>query len=208
MVALVSTAHRFRDDRPNRFAADELIRLQREQLEHDEYYHREIARLDMKGRVTHLTLHFAKYVGYLGELCDNRNADAEIQRILVDAFIISISAANTLNVRLSEKLDSELCKKVSLRELGIRLAHSHLMSDVPLSQLLLTKLSQPTGRMAKACEGLDHIESSNFRAELVAGSIEIFRLTLAAAAKLDLDIVELSKTRLDEVKERFIFHNC
>ena len=38
-------------------AADELFALQVAQLKHDEYYHREIARLTVHARLNHMALH-------------------------------------------------------------------------------------------------------------------------------------------------------
>jgi hypothetical protein len=46
-------------------SATDLRQLQVEQFSHDETYHREIARLPVQQRLTHMTLHFAKYVGRL-----------------------------------------------------------------------------------------------------------------------------------------------
>ena len=44
-----------------------LFTLQLEQFEHDEKYHREIARLTTHHRLNHMALHFAKYTGQLAD---------------------------------------------------------------------------------------------------------------------------------------------
>jgi len=208
MATLASIAHRFHENPTSKSAADELLQLQREQFDHDEYYHREIARLDMKTRLTHLTLHFAKYVGYLGKLSDDLTANSpSLQRVLVDSLIIAISMANTLNMRIVDKIDTKSCSNASLDELSRQLARSTALGNGSLLRNLLVAMSQSTGRMAKACEGLDHIESVDFREELKIAVIEVTKTTLAAAALIDLDIVFAIKARLAEVKARFIFHN-
>ena len=48
-------------------AADELFALQIAQLKHDEFYHREIARLTVHARLNHMALHLCKYVGQLAD---------------------------------------------------------------------------------------------------------------------------------------------
>lgn len=206
MATLASIAHRFQESPLSQTAADELLRIQREQLDHDEYYHREIARLDTTRRITHLTLHFSKYVGYLAEICDDGHSSHTIQHVLTDTFIIAVSAANTLNVRISDCLGAEVCERVPLAELGQHLQQLSGLSNGPIVQHLLISLSKSTGRMAKACEGLDHVESQNFRENLVDGLSETLKAVLVAAGALRIDLATTARARLAAVKSRFIFH--
>lgn len=207
MASLASIAHRFQENPPSQSAAGELFRLQREQLDHDEFYHREIARLDTKKRITHLTLHFSKYVGYLAEICDNERSSHTIEHVLTDTFIIAVSAANTLNTRISDCLGAEVCERVPLAELGEYFQQSSGPSNGSIAQRLLIGLSKSTGRMAKACEGLDHVESQNFRENLVDGLAETLRAVLVAAGVLRIDLATTARARLATVKSRFIFHD-
>ena len=78
---------------------DDLARLQWEQFEHDEKYHREIARLTVQDRLKHMALHFAKYSGGLAAGPD----EAELRRLVTDIFVIALSSANILNVRLADR---------------------------------------------------------------------------------------------------------
>src|SRR5438128_2686877 len=80
-------------------AADELFALQVAQLKHDEFYHREIARLTVHARLNHMALHFAKYVGHLASAIE-ANDQRLIRRTITDAFVITLSSANTLNLSL------------------------------------------------------------------------------------------------------------
>jgi hypothetical protein len=42
-------------------SAEQLLALQISQLEHDEFFHKEITRLNVHQRLNHMVLHFAKY---------------------------------------------------------------------------------------------------------------------------------------------------
>ena len=66
---------------------------------HDRTFHRDIFCSSYTNRLRHLVFHFAKYVGRLAELTPH--ADAHLQRTLAATFIISLSAADLLNIRLA-----------------------------------------------------------------------------------------------------------
>src|SRR5437868_13538203 len=76
--------------------------IQLDQFKHDETYHREIARLSTQDRLKHMALHFAKYAGNLAEPTSDEIA---LKKAVTDTFIIAVSTANTLNVRVSEYID-------------------------------------------------------------------------------------------------------
>jgi hypothetical protein len=124
-------------------AAKELFELQVAQLKHDEFYHREIARLTMHARLNHMALHFAKYVGQLASAieADDRRL---IRQTVTDAFVIALSSANILNLSLGAAIpDANGCR--SLGELGRALSRN---------DPLLRSLAVPTGQIARACEKL------------------------------------------------------
>lgn len=166
-------------------SAATLEELQWEQHQHDEQYHREIARLTVHERWKHMALHFAKYAGNLvGNLAD----EGALQRAVIDTFVIALSTSNTLNIRASE-LASRSAVEVST-------AHEFF-------EALVTG----AGKMAAACEKLDHIEAVAFREDvtLAVSSLLAATVSIAAAKRLPLD--ELVRERLSSVKKKWIHHD-
>lgn len=166
-----------------RLSAADLDRLQWEQFRHDETYHREIARLTVQDRLKHMALHFAKYSG---ALFANMGDQSREERLVTDIFIIAMSSANILNVRLSERL----------REIRQPNAES------PFSQTI-TMLS---GRMAAACEKLDHLEPYPFREEITRSVVELAAEALAFCDRRGWSLEEMVHGRLQPVKEKSIFY--
>jgi hypothetical protein len=79
-------------------STNELPRLQREQFHHDQRNHLDILCMPKPDRLKHYGLHFAKYVGRLAR----GSAEPKPQKqTLVDALLISLSAANTLHQDLA-----------------------------------------------------------------------------------------------------------
>lgn len=163
-----------------------LDKLQLEQFKHDEVYHREITRLPLQQRLRHMALHFAKYSGNLVE-ARVRGENVAIQRIATDVFIIGMSTANALNFRLA----AELSEKGE--------------SEFTLSQFA-TNLAVNAGRMAAACEKLDHVEEFPFRSEMRRATINLVASAAGFVAMERLDLVQLVRFRLKPVKEKFIYH--
>lgn len=135
-----------------------LVELQGTQLAHDLRCHSDILNLPTKEKMTHFTLHFAKYVGRMFRMTN----DVKLyQRTLVDSMIITLSAANALNINLD----------TMIKEYGDpTLKHNN--------DVLNTRLAVLTGEMAKACESLDHIEHVDARNILEQSVIQICRLLL------------------------------
>lgn len=157
-------------------------RLQLEQFKHDEMYHREIARLSTQDRLKHMALHFAKYAGNLAENSD----EGMIQKAVTDTFIIAVSTANTLNMRLSDTIGHE-------PQDGTRADFGRL-------------LTIQAGRMAAACEKLDHLEDFPFRPAIRDATIVLVGASIAEADRSRWNIAELVRTRLTGVKQKMIFH--
>ncbi|CDO59725.1 hypothetical protein BN1012_Phect1511 [Candidatus Phaeomarinobacter ectocarpi] len=164
-----------------RLDAAMLDRLQWEQFQHDEKYHREIVRLDIQSRLKHMALHFAKYAG---ELCEEP-AETEFKRLVTDALIIGISTSNFLNERIADSLKSNVVGK----------------NPDFVRTLIIT-----SGRMAGACEKMDHMEDFPFRptiseqvARIVGGALDVF-------ADRGWDFEEVSEARLRPVKQKSIFY--
>jgi len=182
---------------PSVIDSDQIFRLQLEQREHDEKYHPEIARLTMHHRLNHMALHFAKYTGRVAHAARTGD-DSDVDRTLTDFFVIALSSANVLNTHLGKALFEE----------G-RLIDTPIDSGHATGQDLLHFLfavSSATGRMAKACESLDHIEPVDFREEMKAAIIAIADTVISYSAPRNLQLLEAVHSRLEGVRASKIFH--
>lgn len=164
--------------------AAQLDEMQLAQFQHDETYHREISRLTVKDRLTHMTLHFSKYAGNLAGGPD----DALVRRTITDIFVIGVSTLNALNVRIHPLL-----------------ADSTRAADTSLATLT-RDVTVLAGRMASACERLDHLEDFPYRTVLQDSALSLVALAVAAAADRGWDVSALVTERLKPVKEKSIFH--
>jgi hypothetical protein len=157
--------------------------IQLAQFKHDEMYHREISRLTVQDRLRHMALHFAKYAGRLQEGL----SDAEFQRVAIDSLIIAISSANTLNVDLgSTALGGE-------------------QSNAP-RDTFAKRLTVAAGRMAGACERLDHLEDFPFRAAITDEVLAILGAGLDLFEAEGWSPATAMEERLAHVKAKWIFH--
>lgn len=157
--------------------------VQLAQFEHDEKYHREISRLTVQNRLRHMALHFAKYAGRLQE----DSPDLPFKRIATDALIIAISSANTLNIDLTAK------------GLGG-------VSSNGTREAFAKRLAVAAGRMAGACERLDHLEDFPFRAAITAEVLSILNACIDLFDAEDWELVKEREDRLAPVKAKSIFH--
>ncbi|MBY8332387.1 hypothetical protein [Qipengyuania pacifica] len=155
--------------------------IQFAQFEHDEKYHPEISRLPVQDRLRHMTLHFAKYAGRLSE----GPTDADFERLATDALIIGISCANTLNIDLSKVGD----------------AISPDQRDEFARQMTVY-----AGRMASACERLDHLEDFPFRPTLAEQVLKVISASLGVFFSNGWSPVEKMRERLAAVKAKKLFH--
>src|SRR4051812_34509831 len=87
-------------------SSHEIASLQRAQYAHDMRNHFDILSLHKNDRLKHYGLHFAKYVGRLAREADEQKPAG---RTIVDAALVSLSAANTLHQDLSSE---DLSKRV------------------------------------------------------------------------------------------------
>lgn len=160
-------------------------RIQLEQFQHDELYHREISRLTTQAKLKHMALHFAKYAG---NLMESGGDPAAFRRIVTDVFVIATSTANALNVRLANEIADVAALNVD--------------SMAAMSEALTIN----AGRMAAACEKLDHLEDYPFRPVIKAAAIELLRASLSVCRKEGWVIQELVSSRLQPIKEKSIFY--
>ncbi|MEQ8507997.1 MAG: hypothetical protein RIB43_03265 [Rhodospirillaceae bacterium] len=184
---------------------EDLRRLQSEQFDHDETYHREIARLSFHHRMNHMALHFSKYVGQI-EKARLNNDYALLNKTIIDAAIISLSSANILNIPLWKILEHKDiwnwadCLKAADKLSDIVLPISEDLGWYSSSMMILS------GNLAKACESLDHVEDFPFRKEMSKSVEAIFFASVIAADQQNLDVPREIRSRLMSVKEKWIYH--
>ena len=185
-------------------AADELFALQIAQFKHDEFYHREIARLTVHARLNHMALHFCKYVGQLANAlrCDDRPV---ICRTLTDSFVIGLSSANILNLRLDAAIPC--ARNVgSLIDLGQALRDLKAPPKENFANWILLNYAVDAGRVARACEKIDHLEAFPFREEICTALVEICQTSLIAALVYNLHLPKSIAERFAELEPRYLFH--
>lgn len=183
---------------------DEMLRLQWSQLRHDELYHKDITLLAVGDRLKHMTLHFAKYVGGLSTAIASKDADLYC-RTLVDVFVISLASSNILSIDLGK----EIAKEQGAPSIDAVARSIHASADRPRNddgQWFFKRFAQNTGRMAKACESLDHVEAYDFRPVLKASVLNIHRDLWAEAIGRGMSLVDSAAARLRKVEAGNLFH--
>ena len=163
--------------------------LQRAQLKHDRRYHPDILALNVIDRLKHMALHQSKYAAKLIEAEDCHDSEL-LEKTLIDSFIIAVATSNTLGQRLSQHLASH----------NDSLGNSKGFARSHLSAL---------GRMAKACESIDHLEGMDFRKGISSANLDMIRSGLREAKLRELDLAQGVAARLATVEEkspyRYIF---
>lgn len=183
----------------------QLFKLQTEQLDHDELFHKEITRLTIHQRLNHMALHFAKYSGKICNCVLNSLNEQILRKTIIDSFIISITCANILNLRISEKLiNPSESEYSSLSDLGYSIA-KRLEINTQDSLWLVKTFPVAAGEFAKACESIDHLESYKYRESIIDSAVKICSLMITAASYLKIDLVSEVPLRLNEVKKKSIF---
>jgi hypothetical protein len=186
MMATVAAVTEFVESLP---MTELLDRIQLEQFRHDELYHREISRLPTQVRLKHMALHFAKYAGNLAE--SGRDDPAVFKRIVTDVFIIATSTANALNARLADELPN---------------SPGDSSFDVDPLTAMSKALTVNAGRMAAACEKLDHLEDFPFRPVIKGAAVDLLKASLEVCRTQSWVIHDLVAARLQPIKEKSIFY--
>lgn len=184
---------------------EQLFKLQTEQLNHDELFHKEITRLTIHQRLNHMAMHFAKYSGKICDCILNSLDEQMLKRTIIDSFIISITCANILNLRISDKLmNSSEQEYTSLSDFGYGIAKRlGINTQDPL--WLVKTFPVAAGEFAKACESVDHLEPYKYRESITDSVVKICSLTITAASYFKIDLVSEVPLRLHEVKKKSIF---
>jgi hypothetical protein len=155
----------------------DLLRFQREQYVHDRRNHSDILSLSKNDRLKHYGLHFAKYVGRLARGSDEPKS---VERTVVDACLVSLSAANTLHQKLNEP--SESC------------SHRALQMDV------IYAFADAAGRFADACEKIDHMEE--FVPMARQANVDVMNWIVVMAAERQIDLEKSISERRKELAAR------
>lgn len=159
----------------------EVKELQREQYSHDMRNHFDILSLHKTDRLKHYGLHFAKYVGRLAREAEESKP---VERTLVDAFLVTLSTANTLHQNLGDGGPS---------------------SSSPVTNQVdpLRSFADAAGRFADACEKIDHLEE--FVPTAKTANMEIFLWISEQAEARALNLVEATRLRRTELAQRHFY---
>jgi hypothetical protein len=182
-----------------------MLGLQREQFDHDECFHRDIARLKIEARLKHMALHFCKYTGRFAAVVDGPENAPLRSKTITDSFIISLCSANTLNFDLSEHVAPHLGGAATLRDLGLHLSRQLYPTAKLDDAWLISAHAIHAAKMAAACEKLDHLEAFPFRDELQGAVLRLCQIALIAAYTNDLDLLSAVRERRREIRVRSSF---
>jgi hypothetical protein len=183
----------------------QFLMMQSQQYDHDEFFHKEITRLNIHQRLNHMALHFAKYAGKICNCILNAQDEQILKKTIIDSFIISTTCANTLNIRISDRLSFlHTPMPENLLDLGHDVANQ-LGIDTKDPLWLIKTYPIVVGELAKACESVDHLESYQYRESIADCVIKICSLMLVAASNLNIDLTTEVSNRLTGVKEKSIF---
>lgn len=177
---------------------DRLYELMSSQRRHDEYYHRDVYFLPPYLRMHHLVLHFSKYAGRLYEREIQSLKDSELIRTLTDTFIIALSASELFQISpafVSQEMQYDKMFPLSFS----RSIESHSNTDNTV-EIFRGNLVILTGRMAKGCESLDHLEGFNYRMVFSESIQAIILLCLLMASLMEQDIAGLVEKRWLEIE--------
>lgn len=181
--------------------------LQKRQQEHDKEHHRDIYTLPYPDRMDHYVLHFSKYVGRLArDYADEETHEAQLEKTLADSFIVSLAAANTLNLDLQAQLEEMFGLNAGgVAEWGRKLdSTDDQMGSEEIQDWLFRRMAIPAGSMSNAMESLDHMEPMNTRELLEEETVEIVSDLLIAAENLESDLEKLVDDRWTEIEEESI----
>lgn len=180
---------------------DQLLALQWAQLKHDESYHKDVVILPLAQRIKHMALHNAKYTAYFLEAVETGD-EPRLIKTLVDAFIIALASANTLNQDLGKDLDNAAAGTFASTAASLAASLPHDPED-PL--WLVRQFARHNGQLAKICESWDHLEPVPFREGMKACNLALLKVVLAEAGAKGLDIEAAYKDRIRIVETRSIF---
>jgi hypothetical protein len=183
-------------------ATDILLPLQAQQQAHDERAHRDILNLDTHTRLKHMILHFLKYAGKIAIARENDDERA-LNAILIDAFIICLATANTLNISIGKHVDT---KAHDLEDLVSKLASGTNQCDPYLDALI--NIVTFAGQMAKSIESTDHLEKGDPRSAMEMLIVQLTIALLSSLGKKPENLTIEIKNRWLSVEKKSIFYEA
>ncbi len=161
-----------------------LLDLQKAQNKHDTEYHPDIIALGTIGRLKHMALHNAKYAARFAAASAEDDENLFI-KTLTDSFIIGLSTANTLTQNLEKQI----------------VDGGNPTSPTSNSREFCLEYLQVVGKMAKACESIDHLEDYPFRSEISKANVSLVTLLLDEALSRNFDIAKAYADRIENVEK-------
>ena len=123
----------------------------------------------------------------------------------VDELVIALSTANIVNVELFDLLERDGREFPGLLTFARSLASS-MQSVIGDRHALLRATAVASGRMAAACEKIDHLEEISFRAEIRDCIAQLGSIALAFLASNGIDPMQAVRDRLGGVKKLLKLH--
>lgn len=151
-------------------------RLQAEQHWHDVENHFDVVSLHRIDRLKHYALHYSKYAGRLAR---GEAEPKSTEQTLIDALLVCLSSANTLNQDISDA------------------------ANTPPEVAGLEKLADAAGRFADACEKVDHLE--DFIELAKSANIDVMRWIIGGLKFLKLDMPQLIEARREQLSQRQVY---
>ncbi|QCR86440.1 hypothetical protein FEF33_11410 [Moraxella osloensis] len=151
-----------------------IVKYQIRQLEHDKNYHTDIVAFSLPKRMTHITLHLAKYAYEIAKVVEHNKSS----KSFVDAFIMVVSASNLLKIELADlRVDSQ-------------------SNDSPV---FLDNYLKNLATLSKACESYDHFEKYSYHDKWNEAVRNLYLSFIIQSSVMNIDVIDEANKRLDEV---------
>jgi len=183
-----------------------LALLQKQQLAHDLEYSRDIMGMSEVNRLTHYTLHQAKYIGHLVGF-DPRAIKFTFNDIVTNSFVVMLATANALKIDLEQELKHRPTLAFNIRTpqaLGMTiLAQQSQMAEAlieykqPAPTLWgLICAQMPAARRAKKA----------FNTQMRDSTLMLCRVLSGVNEGLNMDMDTLVAARLEKRARTNLFH--
>lgn len=177
------------------------MRLQRVQQAHDEIAHRDILSFNLHKRLKHMVLHFFKYAGKI-EAARETGDLSELNRTLIDSFIICMATANAMNLSLERSM--EIDRGGDINSIAHKLSTE--ISEGDVFDLATRHFLLIGGRMSKVVESADHLERGDPRERMEVLVPMLAKVVLALLGRVNGAIEGSIRERLARVEQKSIFH--
>jgi hypothetical protein len=144
-------------------------------------------------------LHFCKYTGQFATIC--ASGDAKLRtRTITDSFIISLCSANALNLNMTEHVSPNIGNRATLRDVGFYLGKMLYPANRLDDGWLFGDHAVYAGKMARACEKIDHLEAFPFREEIQESIIRLCQIAIIGASVNNLDLLSAVRERRGNIR--------